>query len=73
MSWYLAVGGAVGFDGPTSLVAESFEDFIVVAVFGKLVVAVHPESREYFGGYGSPPPLSFLVVLSFLPCGQSRS
>ena len=37
----LAVSGAIGLDGPTSLIAESFKDFIIVTVLRKLVVAIH--------------------------------
>lgn len=68
----LAVGGAVGLDGPASLVAESLEDLIVIAVLGKLVASVHPQSREYLRRYRPPPPLPLLVVLPLLPCRKPR-
>lgn len=68
--FYLTVSSAVRFDGPTSLVAESFEDLIVVAVLWELEVAVHSQPSEDLRGYGSPPPLPPLVVLSLLPCRQ---
>lgn len=64
---YLAIRGAVRFNDPTGFVAESFEDFVVVAVLRKLVVPVHPQTGEDLRRYGSPPPLSPLVVLSLLP------
>lgn len=67
---YLTVSSAVRFDGPTSVVAESFEDLIVVAVLWELEVAVHSQPREDLRSYGPPPPLPPLVVLSLLPCRQ---
>jgi len=66
---YLAVSGSIGFNGPTSFVAESFEDFIVVAVFWEFEVPIHPQTREDLRRYGSSSPLSLLVVLSLLPRG----
>lgn len=53
------------------MVAEGFEDFVVVAVFGEVEVAVHAEAGEDLGGDGAAAPLSPLVVLSLLPCGKA--
>lgn len=64
---YLAISGAVGFNGPASFVAESFEDLIVVAVLRELVVAVGSETSKNLRGYSSSPPLSPLIVLPLLP------
>ena len=72
MRAYLPVGGAVGLDGPSGLVAKGFEDFVVVAVLGELVVSVHSQSGENLRRDGPPPPLSPLVVLPLLPCRQPR-
>ena len=65
---YLSASGAIRFNGPTSFVAESFEDLIVIAVLRELVVAVHSETGEDLGSYGSSPSLSPLVIFSFFPC-----
>lgn len=70
--FYLAVSGAVRFDGPTGLVAESFEDLIIVAVLGELVVPVHSQTGEDLRRYSSSPSLSSLVVLSLLPRRHTR-
>ena len=64
---YLAIGGAVFFDGPTSFSAESLQDFVVVAVFGQIVVPLRPKTGVYLGCNGSPSPLSPPVVLSLPP------
>lgn len=69
---YLPVGGVVGLDRPPGLISEGFEDFVVVAVLGELVVPVHSESCENLRRHGPPPPLSPLVFLTFLPCWQPR-
>lgn len=69
---YLAIGGAVGVDGPASLVAESLEDLIVVAVLGERVVPVEAESGEHLGGVRPPPPFTALVVLPLLPRRRPR-
>lgn len=69
---YLAIRGAVRFDDPTGFVAESLEDFIVVAVLWELVVAIHSQAGEDLRRYSSSPSLSSLVVLSLLPCWLSR-
>jgi len=66
---YLAVSGSIGFNGPPSFVAESFENFIVVAVFGEFEVPIHPQTREDLRRYGSSPSLSPLVVFSLLRRG----
>lgn len=63
----LAIGGAVFFDDPAGLRAESFEDLVVVAVLGELVVSLSPETGVNLGCDGSSPPLPPLVVLSLLP------
>jgi hypothetical protein len=68
---YLSVGGAVFFDGPTGLVAESLEDLVVVAVLRELVVPVHSQAGVDLRRDRSPPPLPPLVVLPFLPCRHS--
>lgn len=69
---YLSVCGAVVFDGPTGLVAESFEDLVVVAVLRELVVTVHSQTCVDLRRDRSPPPLSPLIVLSLLPRRHSR-
>ncbi|THU52403.1 hypothetical protein C4D60_Mb10t03630 [Musa balbisiana] len=43
---YLAVGGAVGLHGPAGLVAERFEDLVVVAVLGELILAAIARRRR---------------------------
>ena len=63
----LAVGGAVGLDGPAGLVAERLEHLVVVAVLGELVVTERAEPREDLGGDGPAPALAPLVVLPLLP------
>ena len=64
---YLSISGAVFFDCPTGFVTESFEYFVVIAVFGKLVVAVHSQAGVDLGGDSPASPLPPLVVLSLLP------
>ena len=53
----LAVGGAVGLDGPAGLVAERLEHLVVVAVLGELVAAASAEVGEDLGGDGPAPAL----------------
>lgn len=65
--WNLAIGGAVVFNDPSSFGAESLEDFVVIAVFGKTIVALSPEASVNLSSDGSPPPLSPHIVLPFLP------
>ena len=67
---YLAVGGAVGLDGPAGLVAERLEHLVVVAVLGEVVVAVGPESGEDLGGDRAAPALPAAVVLALPPRGH---
>ena len=64
---YLAVGGAIFFDGPAGFGADGFENFVVVAVLGELVVAVEAEAGEDLGGDGAAAALAALVVLPLLP------
>lgn len=73
MNNYLSVSGAVFFDGPTGFIAESFQDFVVVAVFRQLVVTVHSQAGVDLRGDGSSSPLSSLVVIPLLPRRHSRS
>lgn len=72
MDKHLAIGGAVGLNGPAGLVAESFEYLIVVAVLGEGIVPVEAEAGEYLGGVGPSPPLPALVVLPLLPRRHPR-
>lgn len=64
---YLTICGAVGLDGPASLVGEGFEDLVVITVLRQLVVAVHSQAGEYLRRDRPPPPLPPLVVLPLLP------
>ena len=66
-SIYLAIGGSVFFDGPTSFSTESLEDLVVVAVLRQVVVPLSSESSIDLRRYGSPPPLSPPVVLPLPP------
>ena len=63
----LAVGGAVGLDGPAGLVAERLEHLVVVAVLGEVVVAVGPEAGEDLGGDRAAAALPAAVVLALPP------
>jgi len=67
--WFtsLAVGGAVGLDGPAGLVAERLEHLVVVAVLGEVVVAVGPEAGEDLGGDRAAAALPVAVVLALPP------
>jgi hypothetical protein len=67
MRTYLAVGGAVGLDGPACLVAEHPEHLIVVAVPGQLVVAVGAQPAEDLRRDRTPAALAAPVVLPLLP------
>lgn len=70
---YLSVSGAVFFNRPTGLVAESFQDLVVVAVLRQFIVTVHTQTGVDLRGDRSPSPLSPLVVLPLLPCWEPRS
>jgi hypothetical protein len=63
----LAVGSAVGLDGPARLVAERLEHLVVVAVLGDVVVPVGPETREDLGGDRAAAALAAPVVLPLPP------
>lgn len=69
---YLAVCGAIFFDDPTGLVAESLEDLVVVAVLRQAVVAVHPQPGVDFRADCAPASLSSFVVLPLPPCRHPR-
>lgn len=71
-SCYLTIRCAIRFNDPTGFITESFENFIVVAVFGKLVVTVHSQTGEDLRSYGSSSSLSPFVILSLLPRWLSR-
>lgn len=62
-SWRVAVGGAVGIDGPTGLAGEVAEDLVNVSTGGEGVAAVLAEAVEDVGGDGPPLPLSHLRLL----------
>ena len=64
---YPAVGGAVGLDDPSGLVAERLEHLVVVAVLGEVVVAVGPEAGEDLGGDRAAAALPAAVVLALPP------
>jgi len=69
---YLAVSSAVLFDDPSSFSSQGLEDLIVVAVFRKLVVSVHPKTGVDLSSNCSASSLSPLVVFSLPPCGHPR-
>lgn len=69
---YLSVSSTIFFDGPASFVAESFEDFVVVTVLGKLIISVHPQTGIDLRGDGSASPLPPLVIFPLLPRRHSR-
>jgi hypothetical protein len=64
---YLAVGGAVGLDGPACLVAERPEHLIVVAVPGQLVVPEVAQPGEDLRRDRPPAALPDPVVLPLPP------
>lgn len=64
---YLAIGGSVFFDSPTSFGTESLQDLVVVAVLGQVEVSLSSEPCVYLRRYGPPPPLSPPVVLPLPP------
>jgi len=67
MEFYLSVGSAIFFHDPASFCAESLEDLVVVAVFGKLVVPLSSKAGVDLGSNRSPSSFSPLVVLPLLP------
>lgn len=66
----LAIGGAIIFNDPASLKAESFQDFIIITMFRKFKVPLSSKSCINLSSYGSSPPLSSLIILSLLPSRQ---
>lgn len=71
-SSYLTIRCAIRFNDPTGFITESFENFIVITMFRKLVVTVHSQTREDLRSYSSSSSFSPLVILSFLPRWLSR-
>jgi hypothetical protein len=51
---------------PTNFCTHCFEDFVVVVIFGQLVVLIQAQAHEDLGGDDIPMPLpSFVVFLRF--------
>jgi hypothetical protein len=51
---------------PTNFCTHRFEDFVVVIIFGQLVVLIQAQAHEDLGGDDTLTPLlSFVVFLHF--------
>lgn len=69
--YYLTIGGPIFFYGPTSFSTEGFQDLVVVAVLGELVISLRPQTSVDLGCNSPSSPLSPLVVFPLLPGRQS--
>lgn len=64
---YLAIGGAIFFNSPTSFSTESLQNLVVVTVLRQVVIPLSPKPGVNLRRDGSPTPLPPPVILPLPP------